>query len=260
MKWEFWINLKKYRTRFIVKGSGEPLVLLHGLGSSLETWKNNLDYFAKYFRTYAFDMIGFGLADKPKIRYRLDVFAEFLKEFLRALKIEKTNLIGSSLGGLIALWFSINNQEMVRKLVIEASPGFEVGAGNTIKKYMGDWWTIEKLKKFYDFIYYRPIIDDKTLISRFKMFNTPEAKYSYKSTLEMPKDWKDLSKRLKNFKKPTLIIWGKEDKLIPVKHAYEFRKLMENLELIIFDETGHVPHAEKPKEFNRAVINFLAKL
>ncbi len=256
---ELWINVGKYRTRFIAKGVGQPLILVHGLGSSLETWKHNIDYFSNYFRVYALDMLGFGFADKPRIDYKIDIFVEFLKDFLDALKLYSVNLIGNSLGGLIALLFSLKYESRVNKLILESASGLETEARDIIKSFMGDWWTLSKIKNFYKIVYYRPIIDEKTLESRFELINNPDAKYAYISTLNMPRDWADLPEKLKAFKKQTLIIWGKNDKIIPVKYAYEYHRLIENSKLVIFDETGHVPHAEKPEEFNKVVVDFLIR-
>ena len=256
---ELWINIGNYRTRFVAKGKGEPLVLIHGLGSSLETWKDNIDYLSKYFRVYAFDMIGFGLADKPNVEYRLDLFSNFLRDFLNALKLESVNLVGNSLGGLIALWFSIKNDKKVKKLILESASGLESGAKEKIKKFMGNWWTLDNLIKFYSFIYYRPKINYDVLKSRFSAMNSEEAKHAYISTLNMKKDWKNLPNILKKFKKKTLIIWGENDNLIPVKYAYEFHRLIKNSKLVILPKTGHVPHSENPDKFNKTVVNFLIK-
>ena len=253
-----YVRVGGYRTRFLVKGEGKPVVLIHGLGGSIESWKNNLEPLAVRFKVYAFDMLGFGMADKPKIQYRIDVFADFLGGFMDAMGLDRACLVGNSLGGLIAAWFSVHHQDRVEKLVLEDAAGLEVGARYTIMSFMGEWWNPESLKKFYQFVYYDPSkVDIETLKLRLEMFSGEDAKHAYKSTLNMPRDWETLPEKLKTFEKPTLIIWGAQDRLIPVENAHKFHSLIRNSKLVILDEVGHVPHAEKPEEFNRVVIEFL---
>lgn len=253
-----WVSVGDYKTRYVVKGSGKPLVLVHGLGSSLETWKNNLNPLAESFRVYAFDMLGFGLADKPKIQYRIGVFKDFLAGFLDALGLRRVHLLGNSLGGLIAVWFALHHPDRLEKLVLESAAGLEEGTRYLIMDFMGEWWTLEKLKRFYQFVYYDPSkVNSEILNLRLDYFSSPEAQHAYKSTLNMPREWRLLPEKLPTLEVPTLILWGAEDRLIPVKHAHQFHRLIKNSKLQIFERTGHVPHAEKPEAFNHAVKTFL---
>jgi pimeloyl-ACP methyl ester carboxylesterase len=255
---EFNVQVGRYRTRVLIEGSGKPVILLHGLGGSIESWKSNLKPLASKFKVYAFDMLGFGMADKPRIQYKVDVFTDFLQNFMDVMGLRKASLIGSSLGGLIAAWFSVHNQSRVEKLVLENAAGLEVGARNVIASFMGEWWTLENLKRFYQFVYYDSSkINGEILRFRLEMFSSEDAKYAYRSTLNMPREWETLPVKLKKLEKPTLIIWGAQDKLIPVECAHKFHSLIKNSRLLILEETGHVPHAEKPEEFNQAVIGFL---
>ncbi|HID18679.1 TPA: alpha/beta fold hydrolase [Candidatus Bathyarchaeota archaeon] len=255
---EFWASIGRHKTRFIVSGSGRPVVLVHGLGGSLETWKNNFNFLSRHFKVYAFDMLGFGLADKPKIQYRIGVFTDFLEGFLDAISAEKVCLIGNSLGGLVSLWFAVHHQDRLEKLVVESAAGLETGARYVIMDFMGEWWTMESLKRFYQFVYYDPSkVSEEILELRLEMFSSPEAQHAYKSTLNMPREWEILPEKLISLERPTLIVWGAQDKLIPVKHAYQLHKLIKNSKLAVFKETGHIPHAEKPEKFNEMVTGFL---
>jgi pimeloyl-ACP methyl ester carboxylesterase len=255
---EHWVAVNGYKTRFIVKGSGFPVILIHGLGGSLETWRNNFGFLAERFKVYAFDMLGFGLADKPKIQYRIGVFTGFLKGFLDAVGVEKAYIVGNSLGGLISLWFAVHHQNRLEKLVVESAAGLEVGARYVIKRFMGEWWTMENLKRFYQFVYGDPSkVSEEILALRLEMFSSLEAQHAYKSTLNMPREWETLPEKLASLETPTLIVWGAQDKLIPVKHAHQLHKLIKNSKLVILEDAGHVAHAEKPQEFNKAVAGFL---
>lgn len=254
---EGFIAIHGYKTRYIAMGSGKPVVLVHGLGSSVETWKKNMNQLAKHFKVYAFDLLGFGMAEKPRISYRIGVFSEFLKGFLDVLGVEMASLVGNSLGGLVSLWFSLSDQERIEKLVIESSAGLEKGARYVIKGFMGEKWTLKRLKEFYEFIYFKPHVDEKLLELRVKPLSKPDAEHVFESTLNMPREWEDLPERLKRLERPTLIVWGAEDRLISVKHAYEFHQLINGSKLVVFERTGHVPHAERPEKFNKVVANFL---
>ncbi|RLI30010.1 hypothetical protein DRO53_00315 [Candidatus Bathyarchaeota archaeon] len=253
-----YLEVGKLRVRYLVRGEGKPVILVHGLGGSIESWGANIDALASHFKVYVFDLPGFGFSDKPRIQYRIGFFTSFLHDFMETLKIERASLVGNSLGGLISLCFTCDYPSKVEKLVVECSAGLETGARETIMRFMGEWWTMESLKSFYEFVYGEPSkVKEEILRLRLRILSHPDAKYAYKSILNMPYEWADLPEKLRKLKNPTLIVWGEKDRLIPVEYAYKLHSLLANSKLLIFKDAGHVPHAEKAEEYNREVAKFL---
>ena len=118
------VTIENIRIRYIDKNQkGFPLLLIHGLGGSIESWLNNIDSLAAKFRIIALDLPGFGLSDKPKISYTIRFYVNFVEKFIKKLKINHVYLIGASLGGHIAVEFTLNNKRIVDKLVLISPAG-----------------------------------------------------------------------------------------------------------------------------------------
>ena len=116
---EKFVNIEGSKIRYLESGSSDKtLVLIHGLGASCERWGNVLPIFENDFKVIVPDLIGFGYSDKPTVDYTIDFFSNFLGKFLKSLAIEKTSLIGSSLGGQIAAEYTSANPNKVEKLII----------------------------------------------------------------------------------------------------------------------------------------------
>ena len=254
-----YVNIRGFKVRCLIKGEGKDLVLIHGLGGSIESWRYNIDYLSsKGFRVVAPDLIGFGLSEKPRINYTLDLFVEQIRELIASLNLKEVNLVGHSLGGLVSLSLTLKHPEVIDKLVIENSAGLERKSREIIEKFMGDWWTKDKLKKFYEYIGHDPSrISDEILELRMKMYEKDEAKYAYKSTLNMSFNCEEFKRGLEKIDKPTMIIWGAKDRLIPVRYAYEFNKLIKRSKLVVIQNAGHTPHAEAYEIYNKLIDKFL---
>ena len=98
--------------------SGSPVLLIHGLGGSLESWTKNIESLSTRYRVIALDLPGFGLSDKPRTDYTVDFYVNFLIKFIKKLKIKRPFLIGSSLGGHIVVELVIRNPKLVDKVVL----------------------------------------------------------------------------------------------------------------------------------------------
>jgi 4,5:9,10-diseco-3-hydroxy-5,9,17-trioxoandrosta-1(10),2-diene-4-oate hydrolase len=119
-----YIQIGSINTRYWSAGNqGDPIVLLHGGGSSIEVWSYNIQALAQHHRVFAFDMVGSGLSDKPGVPYSLEYQLQFLNTFLDTFDIQHTSLIGNSMGGSIALKFALQSPERVRKLGLVSSFG-----------------------------------------------------------------------------------------------------------------------------------------
>jgi len=241
-------------------GSGPVVVLLHGLGSRKEDWLPVLEPFSQKYRLLVPDQIGFGKSEKPLLDYSIQTYVDFLNEFLRQLKVEKASLVGESLGGWIA---GLYVAEMaggahliaVDKLVLvdaaglkqdqpppELNPSSLAGMRGLMEAVFYDtsWLTEDALRK---------IFTDKLSV---------HDGYTVRSLLGNATLSKErLDDRLASIKVPTLVTWGKQDKLIPLSSGERYAVGIAGAKLVSFDKCGHVPPIEKTEEFVAAVTAFL---
>jgi pimeloyl-ACP methyl ester carboxylesterase len=257
-------DVMNYKVRYAESGDKlKHVLLVHGLGGSVESWTYNIDEFAKNFHVFAPDLIGFGHSDKPKIRYAMKTFTNFLSKFMDVIGLKSASVVGSSMGGQIAAEFAITHPSKVEKLVL-ISP-----AGIPPKEFKGT----KELKQYVKLFEARnldavreallPVDSTRTAITEEYVKNVYRytmmegSKHAFMSSLKESSAAPRLANRLKSIKANTLVIWGKDDRLIPVKYCEPFITKMNNCRLVIIEKCGHRPHAEKPDLFNRIVIDFL---
>jgi len=258
------INVSKYNVRYAESGdSANHLLLIHGLGGSAESWTNNIDAFGRHYHTFAPDLIGFGHSDKPKIQYAMKTFTNFLNDFLDTIGIKKISIVGSSMGGQIAAEFAIAYPDKVEKLVLISPAGIppkEFKGTKELKQYVKifDAKNLDQVRKAL-----LPVDADQYAVTEeyvkavYQYTMMEGAKHAFISSLKGSAISPRLANRLRTIKAKTLVIWGKDDRLIPVKYCEPFITKMDNCRLLIIEKCGHRPHAEKPDLFNRAVIDFL---
>ncbi len=258
-------------------GTGDvPLVLVHGFGASSFSWRENLDPLAQAgFTAYAPDMRGFGLSDKGWDKsLSQDAQADRLKAFLDAVGIERAVLAGNSMGGGIVANFALRYPDRVRGLVLVDPAiygGTNGGAASALVGLPGIQRWGQHLVRF-------ALADDERNAATIKSawFDpsqvTPEVLRGYRRALQTP-DWdlgllallrdglrNNLGPRLKDLNVPTLIVWGEHDTWISPSNAPKLKQDIAGSQLAIIRAAGHVPHEEKPEEFNRLVIDFVQGL
>jgi pimeloyl-ACP methyl ester carboxylesterase len=239
---------------------GFPLFLIHGLGGSIESWTNNIEFLSKKFRIIAFDLPGFGLSDKPKVSYTINFYVNFLEKFIKILKIQHLFLIGSSLGGHIAVEFTMRNSTIVDKLILISPPGClpkSFKGTPLLKRYIKivDSKSSNDISRILTSIDNAPV--DRTYANNiYRRLSLPGARYAFISALKGSANAPRYNSKLAQINTNMLLIWGKEDKMIPLKYI---RPFMEhgNSRIIIIENCGHRPHVENPKLFNKIVKDFL---
>jgi 2-hydroxy-6-oxonona-2,4-dienedioate hydrolase len=241
---------------------GFLLLLIHGLGGSIESWINNIEFLSTKFRVIALDLPGFGLSDKPRVSYTIMYYVNFLEKFIKKLKINHFYLIGSSLGGHIGVEFTMRNRKIVDKLIL-ISP-----AGSMPKSFKGTLALKRYIKivaaKSSNEIFKILTSIDKSMVDPsyanfiYKRLSLPGSKYAFISALKGSAKAPRYNSKLAEISTNVLLIWGNEDKMIPLKYV---RPFMEhgNSRIIIFENCGHRPHVEKAKLFNRIVKEFLTE-
>lgn len=234
-----------------------PVLFLHGLGGSADRWTKVIPYLAGKYRVIIPDIIGFGYSDKPHVEYTVDFFINFIKKFLTLLNVSDVNLIGSSFGGLLALEYAIKYETEIKKLVLVSPAGMMRYVSTTLKHYISAalYPTYENvLRAYQEMIYNSNIVSEESIQDFINRMNLPNSKYAFMSTLMSFNDLPKLTDRLK-INIPTLIIWGRNDKVIPVRYAKKFK--IPNNKIVLLDKCGHYPHLEKIDEFIKIVLKFL---
>ena len=250
-----------------------PIVLMHGTGSSLHTydfWSDNLKSTNRIIRM---DLPAFGLTGPfVKNDYSISNYTFFLKEFLNSLNIKECILIGNSLGGEIAWRFAIAEPLMVKKLVLIDASGYpsisksvpiafklaKIPVLNNLLTYITPRFLV---RASIENVYFDKSKISDSLVNRY--FDLTLRKGNRKAIVDRLKgsttltNGKKTHASIKKIKKPTLIIWGSDDQLIPVENAYKFNNDITNSKLIVMQQTGHVPMEEKPIESLKFVIDFL---
>lgn len=247
-----------YRTRYLEEGiANKSIVLVHGLGGSAERWIKTIPLLSKNYRVIALDMIGFGYSDRPSEDYTIEFFSKFLSAFIDALGLKETILIGTSLGGQIAAHCAGNN-DVVEKVVLVAPSGAMKSATPAIDAYIMAALYPNPLsaKAAFEMMSNSGTVDDFTVSDFVKRMTIPNSKLAFISSLLGIKN-ATIEHSLERLTIPTLLIWGKQDKMIPIIHAERFISSISNCTYFEIDDCGHLPHVEKPELFSKCVLEFL---
>lgn len=228
------------------------IILLHGLFGSLSNWNAVQKFFSKNHNIYApeIPINSGGLLGKNPLELAVDYIALFIKEN----NLAKVTLIGNSLGGHIALLYTLKYPEKVEKLVLTGSSGLYENSFNGSFPKVKDYNYI-KDRVYYTFqnqsVVTKSLVDDVFK----KVQDTSTALSIIRIARSAQKN--NLAKSLHLIKAPTLLIWGLQDKITPISTAYEFYEGIPNARIHILNECGHVPMMEQPLLFNEFLEDFL---
>ena len=238
----------------------EPAVLLiHGLGGSMESWMNNLIPLSERLHIIALDLPGFGFSDKPPINYTPEYYSDFISTFVNSMNSQKVNLVGHSMGGLIVLETALSNPEIIDRLVLVDVAGIGDEAAEIIERSMGEDWTLDKLMKFYEdyIVGEHRVVDEELLKRSLKLYHEDlRLRHAYRCCLKFLGAGRGVE-RFSKVTHPTLIIWGSMDRLVPPEYGHRLHRVLKNSKLMIFKGAGHSPNAEVPEEFNQAIVDFI---
>jgi 4,5:9,10-diseco-3-hydroxy-5,9,17-trioxoandrosta-1(10),2-diene-4-oate hydrolase len=264
----------EHRLHYHEAGAGPSLVLLHGSGPGVSGWSNfrgNLGVFARHFRTVVPDLPGFGRSDRPPLdRAYPRVAAEHLLRLLDALEMDRAHLLGNSMGGYVALEFALAHPDRVERIVGMGPGGL---AANILgpeqsegARRLGEFMAApsrEAMERWVDtMVANKKVVDDALIDERLANALAPGAIESaiaiFLSLAQHPEPV-PLWARVKDIKAPTLITWGRDDRMLPVEGALFGFRQMPNAELHIFSRCGHWAQVERKDEFERVVIEFLTR-
>lgn len=245
---------------------GRPAVLLvHGLGGSVESWTNNIEALSRQLRVVALDLPGFGYSDKPRMNYTIKFYRDFVAGFVKKMNIphhhqqQPLTVVGSSLGGHVAAELALGHPDVVSKLVLISPPGAlpkSFAGSPALRRYVKvlQARSVEQAKKALYAVDGRPVTDEYAL-TVYERLSMPGAREAFLSALAGSARAPRLGSRLERIKAPAMLIWGKDDAMIPVKYAEPFIKAR-NFRVVLLEKCGHRPHADRPAVFNSLVAGF----
>lgn len=249
------------KIRYLESGNGkETIVLVHGLGASAERWEFVIPQFSKEYRVIVPDLIGFGYSDKPLVDYTTEFFTDFLSSFLEKMKIKRTNIIGSSLGGQITAEFTSKNQEIVENLILVSPSGVMKHSTPALDAYVmaALYPDSEGAKNAFQMMAGpRQEVNPRIIEDFVERMKLPNAKMAFMSTLLGLKNAEVITKKLSKIKIPSLIIWGEDDPVIPIKYADDFVSSIQDCRFYMMDNCGHTPYVDDPERFTKLVLDFL---
>ena len=250
------------KIHYLEAGSGPTVILLHGLGGSTQVWQLNIAALAEKYHVVVPDQIGFGKSDKPLVNYRIRTYVDFLDQFCKQLKIERASLIGNSMGGWIAATFTAAFPDRVERLVLVDAAGYVPPKDLDTRTFYGlnpttrEGMKVLVAKVFYNKLFQSDAAIDQAITARLAAGDG----YTINSITESIIRGEDfLDDAVKTIKRPTLLIWGRQDGLVPVAEGEHFNRDIAGSKLVVFDQCGHVPQIEKAAEFNAAVLKFLSE-
>ena len=257
---ERFVSVEENNIRYLDFGdSDKTLVLIHGLGASAERWEKIIPDLQKDFRVIVPDLIGFGQSDKPLVDYTVDFFSEFLKKFLISINVPSIFMIGSSLGGQVAAAFTSKNNEMVKKLTLVSPSGMMKHSTRALDAYiMAALYPNEQSAKMAFEVMSGPNkeVDSRTILEFVQRMKLPNAKMAFMSALLGLKEAQVISHVLEQIRVPSMVIWGKEDPVIPIKYSTEFVSKIRNCSFHFMNGSGHTPYVDNPKQFTQHVLTF----
>jgi len=267
-----YVQAGRLRLHYHEAGEGGPLICIHGGGPGASGWSNfrrNFPELSRHFRTVLLDLPGYGRSNKvpvegPPFRF----YAAAVREFMDALGIERAHFLGNSLGGSVTLRLAMDHPQRAGRLVLMGPAGllppFAPQPPEGIKLlhsyYMPPGPSFERLRAFVDVMVYDPSqVTDDLLRERYQASVQPEVLanpplgWHIARAMQEERLWLDLAR----VPHPTLIVWGRDDRVVPFDNAFMALRLMPDVRLHVFGNCGHWAQWEHAQEFNRLVIGFL---
>jgi pimeloyl-ACP methyl ester carboxylesterase len=269
------VELNGTPVNYVDLGSGdlEPIVFVHGLGGQWQNWLENIPRAAQERRVIALDLPGFGCTPMPNDGITIPGYGRCVDSLCEKLGLGRVDIVGNSMGGYIAAEVAIQFPERIDQLILVSAAG--ISSADVIRRPILAAGRIGTAMTAHGAAQHRAVAArpksrhmalalvarhpsllraDLTYEGFFKGTGKPGFTDALLATLEY--DFRD---RLPEISRPTLIVWGEKDSIIPVKDAHEFERLIPDSRKVVMKETGHIPMAERPAAFNDVMMSFLAE-
>jgi len=247
-------------------GEGYPIVFIHGSGPGVSAWANWNKLFPLVrndFRILAPDMVGFGYSQRPSDTiYNMDVWVRQIRDFFSALEIEKAHIVGNSFGGALAMSVAIKYPELVDKLALMGSMGVSFPLTYGLDRAWGYTPSPANMEELLElFTYDHSFVSKELIKTRYESSIQPGFQESFSSMFPAPRQQGVESmaiseNSIRNIPHNTLIIHGREDKVIPMETSLKLLRMIGNAQLHIFGKCGHWTQIEHTEEFAGLICSF----
>jgi pimeloyl-ACP methyl ester carboxylesterase len=268
------VEINGTRVNYVELGSGPrmAIVFVHGLSGSWQNWLENIPHFAREHRVLALDLPGFGHSPMPEWEISIESYGHLLHRFCDALAVGDCVVVGNSMGGFISAEAASARPDRFEKLVLVSAAGVSSArlrrqpAETVARMATAAAPLLLKLQE-------RGLRRPRVRWATFKgLFQHPEAlrrellletfqngagRPGFLPAVEGLLGY-DILDQLAEVDVPTLIVWGRNDRVVPPQDAAGFAQRLNNSRTVIFDDTGHLPQLERPTRFNRVLETFLA--
>ena len=255
---------------YLESGSGAPLLLIHGLGHSSTAWLRSIPRLAERYHVFAPDLPGYGQSAAPDVRYDPAFFGRFVAAFASALGLDRVDAAGNSLGALALMLAALEQPQTIRRLVLADPLGFTKPPVPPLDEAMltiiGLWLSFPRTRAMIRAGYATSFFDAKQLddasvdeiVSRLGREQRQRAArrtvseiFHYSRRLEL------LHERLPHLAPPALVVWGKNDPVLPSKDAEIARRVLPAPRIEVLARCGHFPHIEQSEAFCALALEFL---
>jgi pimeloyl-ACP methyl ester carboxylesterase len=270
-----WVDVAGAPVNLVDLGEGPAIVLVHGLSGSWPNWLEQLPVFARDHRVIAMDLPGFGHSPMPRERITISAYARILDGLLEELEIDAATVVGNSMGGFVSAELAIAYPQRVERLVLVSAAGISTHRHRDVERIEPYLRRIAPMVALYtgwtaarsDWVARRPGLRNLTLglvmrhpsrlpsalaAEQLRGAGKPGFMQALRANIDYP-----ISERLPEIACPTLIVWGDEDKIIPVEDASVFEELIPSSKKVIFEGTGHMAMLERPAAFNELLAEFV---
>ena len=265
-----------YDRAFVKTGRGPAILLLHGIGMTHNTWRQVLPLLAENFTVIAPDLLGHGESDKPRADYSIGGYANGMRDLLALLDVNRVTVVGHSLGGGVAMQFAYQYPHLVDRFVLVGSGGLGRSVSPAIRALTLPGArpvvasvssrrirkiTVPVLMKLHA-TGWKGTQDLGGFAEVYESLGDRRARAAFQHVLRAAVDWRGqvitmIDRAYLAEHMPAMVMWGRKDLAIPVKHAYAAKELLPRARLHIFDDSGHMPHEDEPEGFADALSNFM---
>lgn len=269
------LDLHGERVAYLDEGSGEVILLLHGIAGSSQTWRPLIRPLSRKYRVLAPDLLGHGNSTKPRSDYSLGAFSVLMRDLLNELGIDRATIVGHSLGGGIAMQFVYQHPDHVARLVLIGSGGLgpDVGLPLRLASLPGAELVLPLIaprkvtsagERVLAWLRKSGVESPRgeELWRHYSSLSDGPTRQAFLRTLRAVVDHRGQSVSALNRLNvrtdfPVLAIWGDRDAIIPVQHAHAAREVRPDVRLEVLTDVGHFPHAERPAQVAELIDDFI---
>lgn len=258
------------KVTYVEAGHGSPLLLIHGIGHSSTAWMRSLPALANRHRVIAVDLPGHGPGHVNGDPYDFAFFTRSVLAFCEALDLDRVDVVGSSLGGLLAMLAALERPSLFRKLVLVSPLGFTKPPvpplDDAVLHLIGLWLSFPRTRAlvragyaagFFDASQVDEASVDELASRAQSQPRLDAARRTLREIFHYSKRLEKLHERLPELHHPTLVIWGKNDPVLPAKDVEIARRVLPSPRIEVFERCGHSPHIEQSEAFCALVLEFL---